>query len=270
MKRTFVLGAAALVSVVGCASSATDDPDVVTARDGTDLVSHEGDVEILTASLVGSSGGALALAEFPLEGDLHTSDLGDGAKTLFFPRGCLTTTHPAGSNEVTYTFDDCLGPFGLRRLTGQVKVVFAKATTGITLDATASGLSIGRATLGLVARAEVTATGVERRAVWHAELEGKTARDRSFRRVVDRTLTSRTGEACITSEGSSNGNVEGVSLGVSVKNLVRCRGACPEAGGHVEVLREGQPTLVVDFDGTTEVKVTLGGKTKTIALACAK
>lgn len=270
MNRSLVLGASALVSIVACAPAAADDPDVVAARDGTDLVSHEGDVEILTASLVGSSGGALALAEFPLAGDLHTNDLGDGAKALFFPKGCLSTTHPAQTNEVTYTFDDCLGPFGLRRLTGSVKIVFARSTTGLSLDATATGLAVGRATLDLVAHAEVTAVGVERRAAWHAELEGTTARDRAFRRVVDRTLVSRTGEACITANGASTGTVEGTSLGVTVSDLVRCRGACPEAGGHVEALRQGLPALVLDFDGTTEAKVSIGGKTKSIALACAR
>jgi hypothetical protein len=38
----------------------------------------------------------------------------------------------------------------------------------------------------------------------------------------------------------------------------------------VEALRDGLPLLVLDFDGTTEAKVTLGGKTKSIALACAR
>lgn len=251
-----------LVALVGlasaaCAPSATDDPETQRARDGTDLVSHEGDTELLTAALVGTSG---------------PQDTGEGARAFFFPRGCVVPRHDAATRTVSYTFTDCAGPFGLRKLTGVVTITYARAATsnaGLSLTIVAEKLAIGRATLRLDAKADITAEGTTRRAVWHAEVEGQSARDRAFKRVVDRTLLFSTGESCIEASGTSEGSVGEESLKVTLDKVKRCRAACPEAGGSVTI-EGGGTTIALAFDGTTEAKLTIAGKSKTIALACAK
>jgi hypothetical protein len=253
-----------------CAPKADDDSATVVARDGTDLVSHEGDTEALAAALVGSAGGQLSLAT-ALEGGVTPSDLGDGAKILFFPRGCVTPTHDAAARKVTYAFAGCTGPFGLRSLTGSVVVTYARpsAGEGISLTLAARDLAVGRATLSLTARATVSLAGTTRTSTWEAELEGKTARDRAFKRSVQRTITSNAGEACITTTGRSTGEVAGDAITVTLERLTRCRGACPEAGGRITV--EGaSSTLDITFDGTSEAKVSRDGVTKTVTLACAR
>lgn len=264
------LGVTVLATVAACAPKADDDTTTVVARDGTDLVSHEGDTEALAAALVGSAGGQLSLAT-ALEGGVTPSDLGDGAKILFFPVGCVKPSHDAAARKVTYVFSGCTGPFGLRRLTGTVVIGYARPATGqgISLTLTAKDLEVGRATLSLTARATVSVEGTTRTSTWEAELEGKSARDRAFSRSVQRTITSTAGEACITTTGRSTGKVEGEALTVTLDKLTRCRGACPEAGGRITV--EGASgTVDIAFDGTSEAKVTRDGVTKSVTLACAR
>ncbi len=267
---TFFL-AGLVVAGVACGPATAEEGTTELARDGTDLVSHEGDTELLAAALVGTSGGGLGLAtEWPSAG-LGLSDLGDGAKAFFFPRGCVTPSHDPTTRTVSYTFDDCVGPFGLRKLQGVLRIVYAKREggPGILLTLSSDRLAVGRATLSLRATAEVAAEGTTRRALWHAELEGTSARNRAFSRVVDRTLTFNAGESCIEASGRSTGGAGGSPVTVTLDRLRRCRGACPDAGGSVRV--EGpSATLDVAFDGTSEAKLTVNGNAKTIALACAK
>ncbi len=268
-------GLAAVALNVACGPSEPD-PDVTLAKDGTDVASAEGDVELLTASLVGGGAGSLALSAEDLTGRLggvQPADIGDGPRAVFLPSGCLAVTHTPAARTVAYRFKDCLGPFGLRRLTGTVTVVYAKSAEGLTLDVSASDLAIGRATaVTLTAHAEITAGAQagERKTVWRAELGGTSARDRPMVRAVTRTLQFSTGGTCVDASGTSTGTVAGASLEVAVEGLRRCRGACPEAGGTIRVTGAGRAPLTLTFDGTTEAKVEVGGKTQTVALACAK
>ena len=262
---TICLGGAA-----ACGPDEADDSDTLLARDGTDLVSHEGDTELLTAALVGSSGGQLALANTFPSGGLTPADLGEGAQAFFFPRGCVKPSHDSVTRTVSYTFNDCIGPFGLRKIKGTVRITYTKAANGpLSLRIVADPLAVGRATLRLDATSEVTAEGSTRRATWRAELDGTSARDRPIRRVVDHTLVFSTGESCIEASGRSTGSAGAGTVTVTLDRLKRCRGACPEAGGSVKV--EGnRSNLTIAFDGTSEAKLTLAGKGRTITLACAK
>ncbi len=262
---------ALLAPLLACGPSTTEADETV-VRDGTDVVSHEGDVELLAAALVGSSGGSLSLsAESP--GAVRPADVGDGAQVLFLPRGCLKTSHELAARRVTYTFADCLGPFGLRRLSGTLTAVYGKGPEGLTLDLASEALAVGRASFRLKARAEITApspqTG-DRKTTWRAELDGTTARDRPMRRTVERTLLFSTGASCAEATGRSTGSVGGAALEVRVDKVRRCRGACPEAGGKIQLLAADRPVIELTFDGTTEAKVTLEGKQRTLTLACAK
>jgi hypothetical protein len=256
---------------IACGPATSDDGNTQLARDGTDLVSHEGDTEMLATALVGTTGGGLALASDMPSSGVALSDLGDGARAFFFPRGCVTPSHDATARTVTYTFDDCVGPFGLRKLQGTVRIAYAKREggPGLQLVISSEGLAIGRATLTMKATAEVTAEGTSRRVAWSSELEGTSARNRAFSRVVDRTLIFNAGESCIEASGRSTGTAGGSPVTVTLDKLKRCRGACPEAGGSVRV--EGtSTTLEVAFDGTSQAKLSVNGNAKSIALACAK
>jgi hypothetical protein len=249
---------------------------VTLAKDGTDVASAEGDGELLTASLVGGGAGSLALSAEDLGarlGAVQPADIGDGPRAVFVPSGCLGVTHDLAARSATYRFKDCLGPFGLRRLTGTVNVVYAKSAASLTLDVTTRDLTIGRATaVSFTAHAEITAGAQagERTTTWRADLEGVSARDRPMKRSITHELQFSTGGTCVEASGASSGTVAGASLEVVVERLRRCRGSCPEAGGTIRVTGTGRAPLTLTFDGTTEAKVAVGGKTQTVALACAK
>lgn len=254
--------------VAACGTGSDDDAATQRVRDGTDLVSHEGDTELLTAALVGTSGAQLSLATV-IDDGVGTKDIGDGARAFFFPRGCVVPRHDSVARTVTYTFTDCAGPFGLRRLGGTVTIGYARRDADLDLTIVARALAIGRATVDLDATATVHAEGSTRTATWRSALSGKTARDRTFVRTVERTLVFSAGESCIEASGVSRGDVGGAPLTVTIDRVRRCRAACPEAGGKVTIEGAGA-TVELAFDGTTEASLTIEGKARTIALACAR
>ena len=101
-------------------STPTTDEAQALAEDGTDSAVAETDTEVVTSSLVSATAasGSLTLAstgELGL-GGVGTAGLGDGAKALYFPRGCLTVTADTAAQTVTYAFAGCAGPNGIFKL----------------------------------------------------------------------------------------------------------------------------------------------------------
>jgi hypothetical protein len=278
-RAAFAVGFAAALATVasGCKKKdspgeGSDDPALL-AQDGSEASAVETDNELLTSTLVASSttGGSLSLASAPDlgGGDLAGQDLGDGARLLFFPRGCLAVTHDAAARTVTYRFTECTGPNGLFKITGEVKATYAAAPNELDLDLVGSALKINKATVDWSAHARITAKEMQRTMEWKAQLSGTTARGREISRTNEKVVTWKVGERCIGVSGKAEGDVKGRNLRTEITDYRRCQGACPEAGGKITITNAATGTKVeISFDGSDRGTVTAKGQTTTFTMAC--
>jgi hypothetical protein len=270
-----------ILGVVGCRDkkTETDDPDDDSfIHEGTDTSAAESDAQLLTSSLVSSSpAGSLGLASADfVGGDLRPREIGDGAKAIYLPRGCLTVVHQAAARSVTYTFDHCTGPSGLRAVTGVVKGEYALGAGTIHLELTADDLSVNDATLDWSATADISASDADRTMTWKATLSGVSAGGRTFSRSNQHTISWRLGEPCFSFSGSSEGEIrkkgasEGREIRTEISDFRRCRRSCPDAGGVIAITNVSKNRRVeLRYDGTNRATfVGPGGKETTIALLC--
>jgi hypothetical protein len=279
---TLALAALVLVGAPACKkdkdkpNDSTDEPGLL-AEDGTDANIAETDTEVVTSSLISAatSSGSLSLAstgELDADG-IGTREIGDGAKALYFPRGCLTVTNVAPTlaepGKVTYVFNACAGPNGIFRINGTIVATYRARSGVLVLDITGNELRVNRAVVDWSAHAEVTANGTAREMKWKGQLAGVTARGKEFSRTNDKIITWRTDERCFGLSGVSEGNVRGRSLRTEIANFRRCQGACPEAGGTIKITNlDANLSIEIAFDGTNRATYTGPRGTTTFALAC--
>jgi hypothetical protein len=276
-----VAGAAALAAVAGCAahtSAPADDDATTLAQDGTDTSATENDTETLSSSFIASTGAlGLASAGSLAGGTLSAANLGDAARALYAPTGCLTVTSDATSRTATYVFDHCTGPYGLLDVTGTVSVTLgaaaAAATAGnrLSLDLVGTGLEVNRAKADFTAHADLASTAFgSRTMVWSAQLSGTTARGRAFTRTGKKTVTWTVGQDCVLVNGSSDGNVTGRNIHTDVINYSRCKGECPAAGSEIRITNATSgKTVDITCDGANQATFTgPNGKQTQITLAC--
>ncbi|HVH46602.1 MAG TPA: hypothetical protein VM925_29880 [Labilithrix sp.] len=263
-------------AVLGCSDGGTEtkdagDDDVAFVTEGSDTAAAETDAQLITSSLVSSSpGGAIGLASQTSDGNLATRAIGDGALAIYFPRGCLQVASDTTARTARYTFDHCIGPNGLRAVTGVVTATYEASPSQLHLELTASQLSVNRATVDWTATADITATGGDRTMKWKAQLSGTTAGGRTFERINEHAISWTLGEACFALEGSSNGRVNGREIRTEIENFRRCRKACPDAGGKVVVTNVAKnKRFELNYDGTNRATfVGPEGRVVSIPLLC--
>lgn len=270
------------LAVVACKPKKNDpgpggDDETGLAEDGTDAHAAESDAEALTSTLVGGGGpgGTIGLASSAdlSGGHLEGATIGDGAKAVYFPRGCLTVaaneTAP-GEGTATYTFSGCTGPNGLLNIRGVVTATYKARPDHLTLDLVGTDLVVNKATVDWSAHAEIVAAGPSRTMTWKASLSGTTARGRDFSRTNDKTVTWTIGEPCLGLEGTSQGTVRGKNLRAEITAFRRCRGSCPDAGGKIVITNvDANKRIEIRYDGTNRATlVGPNGNETTFALLC--
>lgn len=253
------------------ATDAPDDPALL-AEDGTDSASAETDTEVITSSLVSATaaGGSLSLASTDLTGgNLAAAGVGDGARAIYFPRGCLAVTSDEATKTVTYAFTGCTGPNGIFKLTGTIVATYQMATDKLVLNLVGHHLLVNRSTVDWSARAEITANGPAREMRWHGALAGTTPRGKAFTRTNDKVVSWRFGERCFAVAGVSEGNVRGRYLRTEIADFRRCQGSCPEAGGRITITNaEAKVKVEILFDGTSRATFTTPKVSTSFDLAC--
>lgn len=273
--------AAGLLVLVACAAACRKDPPKpaetaddlgLLAEDGTDSATAETDAEVITSSLVSATaaGGSLSLASTDLTGgNLGTAGVGDGAKAIYFPRGCLAVTSDEAARSVSYAFTGCSGPNGIFKITGTITATYKLAPGKLVLDLVGTNLLVNRSTVDWAARAEITADGPARTMAWQGTLSGTTARGKEFSRTNRKVVAWRFGGRCFAVSGVSEGNVRGRYLRTEIANFSRCQGSCPEAGGRITITNaEAKLKVEILFDGTTRATYTTPKGSTTFDLAC--
>ncbi len=253
------------------ATDTAEDP-LALAEDGTDSAAAETDAEIVTSSLVSPtpSSGSLTLASTSelAGGGLATAAVGDGAKALYFPKGCLTVASDDAAKTVTYDFADCAGPNGIFRIRGRVLATYATGPGMLTLDLVGNDLQVNRSTIDWSAHAAISAAGLARSMHWQGTLSGTTARGKTFSRTNTKDVAWRFGERCYAVSGTSEGKVRDRFLRTEITDFRRCQGACPEAGGKVTISNAAKLKVEITFDGTSQATYTTPKGTSVVDLAC--
>jgi hypothetical protein len=282
-KANVTIALIVLASLAACrprkASETTEEEsETAFVEDGTDTSAAESDAQLLTSSLVASSStGEIGLASLELSGsDIGPRDVGEGAKALYLPSGCLDVVHDEAAKDVTYTFHRCLGPNGLRAVSGVVKAHYAIEPNHLHLDLTADELAINEATVDWAATADIVSTGADRAMTWKARLSGTTAGGRSFSRNAEHTISWRVGEACFSFSGFSQGEVTnrsgatGREIRTEISDYRRCRRGCPDAGGKITVTNVARSQRIeLLYDGTNRATfVTPDGSKVIVPLLC--
>ncbi|HEY3818840.1 MAG TPA: hypothetical protein VGL81_16830 [Polyangiaceae bacterium] len=240
-----------------------------------DVNGTESDVESLGTSFVGSDGASVATQSLVGGSNVKLASGGTvdtGVPSFaFLPAGCLTVTEDTAKSTATYAFDGCTGPLGLVALTGTVTVGWQVAGNELTLDFSAQGFQINRATVdNWQATAVITSNGTQRSMTWNAQLSGTTGSGRQFNRTNQKSVQWTVGVACLSASGQSSGDILGANLQTTVVSWQRCEYACPQAGSEITVkdLDDGD-SIDIQYDGGPTAELTLdGGKPREIRLAC--
>jgi hypothetical protein len=271
--KTTIVPAFALVTLslsAGCAHRTTLGGD---ASGAEDVSSTESNLESLGTSFIGSDGQSVATQSLagPSAG-IHVEDVTTvgNAGFWFQPAGCLQVTEDTTSQSATYVFDGCTGPLGLVELTGTVNVTWQTALDQVTVDFSAQGFHINRATIDdWQATAVVTASGDQRTMTWNGQLSGTTGRGRHFQRTNQKTVSWTKGVSCIAISGQSTGNILVARLQTTFTSWQVCADSCPQAGSEIQVknLDDGD-AIDVKYEGGPTAELTLNGRSDTIGLAC--
>lgn len=263
-----------LVALLGvataCEKTKTDEPSPATttlAENGSDSADLESHVSALVASLT------LSTPATAFDQPARAVQWARATNNFFLPGDCLVTE--INGTTVTHQFNGCAGPWGLLRLRGKVTVTYSTTVIGtqqaLVLDITGDALSIQKATADFHAKATVSADGANRLMGYEAQLSGRTMRDRAVSRTVAWQLGWRLGEQCLRFDGTAEGTVDGSGIKTTVDNYQRCRGACPSAGGIIQIERTAgaKEKLRIEFNGgqSATVKGTNVRETD-IKLAC--
>ncbi len=253
------------------ATDAAEDPQAL-AEDGTDSAAAETDAEVVSSSLVSPTptSGSLTLASTGelSGGSIGTAGVGDGAKALYFPKGCLAVTSDDAAKTVTYDFADCAGPNGIFKIRGRVVASYTTAPGLLTLNLVGNDLQVNRSVVDWSAHAVISSAGLEREMLWQGTLSGTTARGKSFSRTNTKTVTWRFGERCYAVSGVSEGTVRDRFLRTEITDFRRCQGACPEAGGKISISNAAKLKVEITFDGSAEATYTTPKGSMTVDLAC--
>jgi hypothetical protein len=268
-----------VLATAACKKDRRDDPDVDgpdtpsrLAEDGTDSATAETDAEVVTSSLIAASaaGGPVSLASNDMTGgNLGTRGIGDGAKAIYVPRGCLVVTSDPTAKTVTYAFKNCAGPYGIFRISGTIVATYEASPNKLVLDIVGNDLLVNRASVDWAAHAEIKDDGATRKMRWRGQVSGTTPRGKEFKRTNEKIISWRLGERCFAVAGVSEGEVRGRYLRTEIADFRRCQGFCPEAGGRITITNaEAKEKVEIVFDGTSRATYTTPKGSITFDLAC--
>lgn len=257
--RFAVLCAATCGGLLGTQSACSSPKSDVTqsARDALSAVSVESDAAGITTALFANAGRQVLIASGP------------AAKLSFLPRGCLTTSQDDSARTVTYAFANCTYLRAIK-VSGSLTLTYAPVEDGYDIILTSPRLQLGASTMSMTGTAEVRseASGAIRVSL-HNELTGENKRG-AFHRSLARTVTWSLGTSCFDALGSSEGELAGRSVKVTIGPYRRCRSECPEDKSEVQVTDNGRNYRIM-FDGSDTASVLEDGQAeRSVTLACAK
>jgi hypothetical protein len=258
MKRSLLpIGCLTLLPFSGC-EGGDDILDAEQAMDSVELLQSE-------ASLVVASTHALEAtmtAEQAAEAAALTTPL------VYWPAGCVTTL--VQGTAITYTLNDCTGPFEMNLINGKVEVVYSVGADGLHAQATAQDLRVGDVTLDIASEGFLSVERARRKLRVSTRGAGIGSRGHRVERDGAYTVTWNKIEECAGFEGTFETRAGERQFETTATGLARWSSQCPAAGGRIvhEALNKGL-RIQINFDGTDTVRWTSSsGDAGTVGLSC--
>lgn len=262
--RRLALGSllcAPLLTALACGGSATfSSTDAEIAADSTDTadvvsgltsVSSDG-VDVQTSGLTSASAATAAAA---------------AAGSKFLLAACLTKN--VVSNIVTYTMNNCSGPYGLTLLSGTLTATYTVALSGgtpsLTVDLAGTGLKVNGTTLDVATTAKISGPATARMASVTSTSKAVTARGNNITHagMYDATWDG----SCMTLSGNFATQTSSNSYATVISGYKKCLNTCPTQG--TVTFTNLSNTLTITYSGSRMAKLILnGGKEQTINLLC--
>ena len=228
------------------------------ALDSADVVQSEGAVFVASTDSL----------SMQMTGAQAATNAAVSAKTFWQPSGCVTAS--ASGATVTYTLNDCTGPFGLVHVTGTVVIEYSLALDGIHAHATANDLMVNGATLDIDAQAVFSINNGTKRLAVTTSGNGTGPFGNAITRSGNYVLTWNAATSCLGLDGSWATTIGAHQWSTQVSAFSKCGAQCPAAGGSIS--HHGglsNVTITVDFDGSATADwSTSNGYSGTINLLC--
>jgi hypothetical protein len=259
-----ILGFSLATVAAGCNGAGVDAAETQVAVDGDEGVAasvQSTDLASVVFENVSVTDPKMATAQLSMPSQL-------------WPSGCVTRAQ-TGPSQVTVTFTDCTGPFGLVHIDGQEVVDFAAAPSGA-LQATIRGVGLtadGRP-ITQSATAVITFPGSNTRAVaWNGSWQRTNDLGEIVQHTSDLRISLDLSAGCRTINGSAQTHVDAREVNTTITGYEMCHDAmgqegCPSGSvDHVGVT--SGKTVEIHFNGTSEAQVTgARGDTFQVPLVC--
>lgn len=252
---------APLLSLSACGGSATfSSTDAEIAADSTDTadvvsgltsVSSDG-VDVQASGLTSASAATAAAA---------------AAGTKFVLPACLSKV--VAGNVVTYTLNNCSGPYGLLLVTGTMTATYTVSVNGstpsVTVDLAATGLKVNGMTVDVATTAKISGPSTNRSASVTSTSKATTSRGNSITHagMYDATWDGM----CMTLSGNFATQTNSNSYATVISSYKKCLNACPTQG--TVTFTNLSNTLTITYSGGRQAKLVVnGGAQQTINLLC--
>jgi hypothetical protein len=252
--------ALALVPLVACGrkddgTGGDEATEAEAAALTTDTSNVEGSVQTMTTD-------PLTMAEMG-SGEMAATTAASKAENYLQPKGCYMAV--AAGNKVTYTFNNCTGPYGLVKANGTVVATFTPAGAGsIKVDVAASGFRVNDVTVNLAFSGTFTVQGAKKSATIATTSSATSAKGKTITRAGSYTVTWD--GMCLSLDGAVTTTVGTTVYATTFGNFKKCRGMCPS--GSITFASSKGTSLILNYNGTATATWTSGTKMGTIPLLC--
>jgi hypothetical protein len=205
-----------------------------------------------------------APGEPPADAERAAQIVADSVDRYFGPAGCASVDRDGST--LTYTLDECSGPFVPVTVDGTLEASFSMDGDAIDFVVDSRELEIDGAPADLDVRGSYRASG-DARTVEYSATPVLTGFGDGFSADFDGTVTWTAGSSCITSDGQGQVTAIGRLWNASLAGLARCADACPSAG--VVTLSDDAETFSLTFDGRDRATLLrAGGEVLDVGLDC--
>lgn len=181
---------------------------------------------------------------------------------------CVTSV--VEGRVVTYSLDECTGPFGFVTMSGDLVSTYSLTTDGVRADIVGSDLAVNNGTASVEATVIRTAEGSTRRLEIDTNWSGTTAKGDKTARVGDYVSTIDPDAGCVTLDGDWSTTIGTAAWDTVVDGFKVCRGECPADGGTIQWIgRNVTTTVTYDGSGTANWENS-NGRSGTVQLACGR